>query len=113
MSNACLTLCLINVLNVKALLDAFNQENALEGTFFVNVKFEIFANLHLKLYAPPRSGPYSATWLRLHGHGQPKQNAVCHQSGVTQQRAGAGHAGTGATSRHHPCQPGEVERGSV
>ena len=107
MSNACLTLCLISVLNVKALLDAFNQENALEGTFFVNVKFEIFANLHLKLYAPPRSGPYSATWLRLHGHGQPKQNAVCHQSGVTQP------AQTGATSHHHPCQPGEVERGSV
>ena len=109
MSNACLTLCLISVsvLNVKALLDAFNQENALEGTFFVNVKFEIFANLHLKLYAPPRSGPYSATWLRLHGHGQPKQNAVCHQSGVTQP------AQTGATSHHHPCQPAEVERGSV
>ena len=26
MSNACLTLCLISVLNVKALLDAFNRD---------------------------------------------------------------------------------------
>ena len=36
--NACLALCLNSVLNVKALVGAFNQEKALVGAFSVIVQ---------------------------------------------------------------------------
>ena len=46
--NACLEECLNSVLNVKALVSAFNQEKALVGAFSVITNLHV--DLRLKLY---------------------------------------------------------------
>ena len=43
--NALLAKCLNNVLNVKALVGAFNQENALVGAFSVILQLEALRNM--------------------------------------------------------------------
>ena len=45
--NACLAECLNNFLNVKKLVGAFNQENALVGAFSVIVKSSPMVRLQL------------------------------------------------------------------
>ena len=42
---ACLAQCLNSVLNVKALVDTFNQEKALKGAFFVIVQLHQLIDL--------------------------------------------------------------------
>ena len=53
MVNACLALCLNRVLNVKALVGAFNQEKALVWVFSVIVKTD---------------GSFAALVVNKHGH---------------------------------------------
>ena len=48
--NACLAYCLNSVLNVKALVGAFNQKKALVGTFSVIVKLQTLLKVRFQLY---------------------------------------------------------------
>ena len=95
--NVCFVLCLdsVSVFNVKALVGAFNQENALVGAFPVIVKCIIFSNLQFKLYCPVSS--FSVVMVacdcppRYHLH-------YCSLIGVIKSSVDTGHAFTNETT---------------
>ena len=95
--NVCFVLCLdsVSVFNVKALVGAFNQENALVGAFPVIVKCIIFSNLQFKLYCPVSS--FSVVMVacdcppRYHLH-------YCSLIGVIKSAVDTGHAFTNETT---------------